>query len=197
MKYFILIIFELIFSYSTCFAYEIQCRYMTDYQSNQEALTNYDYDDPSMNANQKQSKGDILLSLIQIGETLSASIDNDIFYCTYTGKSNDARLDALEFLEKLKDKKIVPLFFYDGWVSKFYEVFDYNDINTPFSQKRENGAQQFEFVFRKRSIKSTIKFFGFKEKNSFSFWAVDKKNASIRPINQAEWEEITQKYLKK
>lgn len=186
MIYFILIILLVGSSHDLLFASEIQCRYITDYQMNQKLQ------------NENIETGNILIDgIASIGVDIYSNIDNDIFYCTYTGKSNDARLDALEFLEKLKDKKIVPLFFYDGWVSKFYEVFDYNDINTPFSQKRENGAQQFEFVFRKRSIKSTIKFFGFKEKNSFSFWAVDKKNASIRKANQAEFKEITQKYLKK
>lgn len=176
---------------------EIQCRYVTDYQQNQE-----EWIDSTISSSMiplKPSKNDIMKQFVDFVNIAISQIDNDIFYCTYKENENaPSKKDALEFLRKLRDKKIVPIYFYDGLTSNFYEVYNYDDINTPFSQKREQGAQQFEFVFRKRSVKSTIKFFGFlfTEDNSLLCWAVDKHSATIRPANQEEYKEIMKKYLK-
>ena len=152
MRILVFIFMFILVQHEICLAYDVQCRYITNYQDNMKKIGDNNNElIISQSLNPNPSLMDALSEVATSLKTAYYSVDDDMFYCTYHGSSENEKTNAVVFMEKLRDKKIIPLFFYDGWTSKFYEQFDYDDINTPFSQTRTEGAGQFEFVFKKKS----------------------------------------------
>lgn len=177
------------------YADDISCRYITDYKENSNETLSSTPTIPKDTMN--PTTFEMLGGIIDGAKAVYQSIDNDIFLCTYKRHSNDTRENSVIFLERLRDKEIIPVFLYKGLVSKFYEEYNYEDVNSPFSQKRDENALEQEFVFRKRSIKSTIKFFGFiyPKIKKIQMWSVNKENGNIKFPTEEEWSEIKEEYL--
>lgn len=171
------------------------CRYYSDHTENSNSMATID---PTMPADQKGG----IVGLFQLGSDLYDianniyyAIDNDIIFISVSENDKDEKLLAKSFESKLKNKEIIPVYYYSGLMSNFYEKYDYSDVETPFG-KRDKLAKGLEFVFHKKSVKSRLVYFGLwfmkdGKPTSQILWSVDQNTSSVKIATNEDYIKVS------
>lgn len=177
--------FLIIFSSSISNSGTIDCSYKSDYQKNQKNMGDF-----TQGYVEAGGSGSFKADLFALAAgAIFNSVDEDKFYCIYQEDKVEIKDSSKTFYNMLQTREIIPVYLYEGLSKKFYEEEVFNDINTPYSKKRDETAGKYAFVFSENSVKSNIKYFGFYTPvdGKFILWSVNKKTGQFGALEKDEY----------